>query len=465
MKTDLSRKAILGPALLASLLLLGCGDPVQRNIKRLEGTEEDREEAKMELTMAKRDAIEPLMRALADSSKPPRVRVDVAELLFRLYLREDDPRVFEALVRALADADPKVRAGVSTALGDMGRDEAIVPLVEALDGEQHEDVTYEILVALETLGMRGRGRRRLTIYDKLPEGGVERFVGILKHRLRSGNQKVHWKAREWLENFAEDIARDADQFVLKGDLQNAEKRYFDARDLVPDSKNINQKLGRFYYDSGNKQKGLETLTEHGMVAHARRLSPPPVIDGVLDDPCWKEAEVFTQFYQCIFSMAAYPTQGRSEAYVGYTQQSFFVAVKGYEPSTKTMAASLTERDSGVSRDDCTELYLDTNHDYSTYYQIIVNSLGTIFDQAVTSSGRDETWNGKYAVATAVEDTFWTCEIEIPFKELDDARVKKGTVWGFNVARVRIGNASEFGQWVPTYGAAHRPDRFGFLFFD
>ena len=41
----------------------------------------------------------------------------------------------------------------------------------------------------------------------------------------------------------------------------------------------------------------------------------------------------------------------------------------------------------------------------------------------------------------------------------------GGKWGFNVARVRIGNASEYGQWVPTYGNAHRPDRFGVLLFE
>ena len=30
---------------------------------------------------------------------------------------------------------------------------------------------------------------------------------------------------------------------------------------------------------------------------------------------------------------------------------------------------------------------------------------------------------------------------------------------------RIANASEYGQWVPTYGSALRPDRFGYLVFE
>lgn len=285
--------------------------------------------------------------------------------------------------------------------------------------------------------------------------------------MSEGSEKVQRKVREWLEVIAEEMAQKADQLVLKGDLEEAEKRYFDAKALVPDSKNINQKLGRFYFDNGDEQKGLDILTEYGMVAYAKRLYPPPVIDGVLDDPCWTKVKPLTTFYQCIDNMVAYPIEGKSEAYVGYAHGSLFVGIKGYEPSTKTLTAKRTKRDDWVPGDDCVEIFMDTNHDYKTYYQIIVNSLGTVLDvynAGDTRLGSPE-WNGEYTLVTKVEDTFWSFEIEIPFKPLGDAQVGRGTVWGFNVARVRIGNASEYGQWVPTYGLAHRPGRFGFLFFE
>jgi tetratricopeptide (TPR) repeat protein len=451
---------------LGALVVVGCGSKVERSIGDLGGTQEEREQAKMELALAKDDAIEPLIQALGDLSRPPKVRVDIAEVLFRVYLREDDPRILDALIQALQDGDPGVRAGVATALGDMRKDEAVPPLLDALEKEEDDNVTYEILVALEALGLQGWGGEAVVIFEKLPEGGAERFVRVLREELSGGSAKVQREAREWLEMLAEGIARKADQLVLKGDLQEAEKQYYEAKDLVPDSKNINQKLGKFYYDNGDEQKGLDILSEYGMVAYARKLSPPPVIDGVLDDPCWKKVKPFTQFYQCIYSMAAYPTEGRSEAYVGYTQDALFVATKGYEPSTKTMTANVTQRDGRVWIDDDVDIYLDTDHDYNTYYQIVINSLGAIYDKACSrGASMDAAWNANYAVATAVEDTFWTCEIGIPFKDLEHGQVKRGTLWGFNVCRVRIGNASEFGQWVPTYGYAHRPERFGFLFFE
>ena len=454
-------------AVVLAICLLGCGSKVERNIKKLEGSAEEREQAKMELTLAKQDAIEPLTRALGDVTKSPRVRRDITDVLFRLHVREEDPRILEALIPVLNDGDPTVRAGAATALGDMGKDKAISPLVDALEKEQDDEVIYQILVALETLGTQIlRWDLKLTS-EKMEKAEGERFVRFLKRKSGQGSEKVQRKVREWLETIAEEMARKADQLVLKGSLEEAEKRYFEAKALVPDSKNINYKLGRFYFDNDDEQKGLDIFTEYGMVAYAKRLSPAPIIDGVLDDPCWKPVKPLTTFYQGLQNMTAYPIKGKSEAYVGYANGSLFVGIKGYEPSTKTLTAREKRRDMDVHKDDCVEMQMDTNHDYRSYYHLIVNTLGTISD-SYNQGGRacgDPSWNGDYTIATAVEDTFWVCEIEIPFKQVGNPRVRRGTLWGFNVARVRIGNASEYGQWMPTYGTPHRPGRFGFLFFE
>ena len=69
------------------------------------------------------------------------------------------------------------------------------------------------------------------------------------------------------------------------------------------------------------------------------------------------------------------------------------------------------------------------------------------------------------IATVVGETHWTVEVEIPAAELHQSVIDPGDVWGFNAARARMPDAGEYGQWVPTYGNAHRPDRFGLLIFD
>ena len=68
------------------------------------------------------------------------------------------------------------------------------------------------------------------------------------------------------------------------------------------------------------------------------------------------------------------------------------------------------------------------------------------------------------MTTQVGEDFWSVEIGIAATQFDK-EISPGDVWGFNVARIRIANAAEYGQWVPTYGFALRPERFGFLIFN
>jgi len=277
------------------------------------------------------------------------------------------------------------------------------------------------------------------------------------------------KALEWLEIIAEEDTQQARSLELKADLDGAEAVLLAARELVPDSKNVNYKLGRFYYDNGQPEKGLDILSEFGLLLRPARLGRAPQIDGVLEEPAWEKVTPLTQFYQCIFKMRAYPIEGKAEAYVGHRDNVLYIGVKGYESSTDNLAAKAIQRDQQVHLDDCAEIFLDLNHDYQTYYQIIVNSLGTISDAQWDSAeqmgpGNNMEWNVECEVATQVEETFWTLEIAIPVAQFE-RQIKSGDIWGFNLARTRIANAAEYGQWTPTYGMALRPDRFGFLLFD
>ena len=89
----------------------------------------------------------------------------------------------------------------------------------------------------------------------------------------------------------------------------------------------------------------------------------------------------------------------------------------------------------------------------------------VTDDADGSYGEGRSWNADAEIAATVGDTFWVSEVAIPVAELKGAAFAPGDVWGFNVARVRIGRASEYAQWVPTYGYAERPDRFGYVVFE
>jgi|APSaa5957512622_1039677.scaffolds.fasta_scaffold07205_3 thioredoxin-like negative regulator of GroEL len=454
------------------LTLLACGDPVEKEIDRLiKGDGKEAETARMRLALAKSSAIEPLIAAFQDRSHPSDARVKMAEALFQLYIREKDERILETLTAGMEDQDRAVRLRVVAKLGDLGERKTIGLLIERLGLEADPDVRLEILIALEIMGMKSQMTSSDTQVgtDKLSDSERQQFTELLLAMARDPlPESLHLKVLEWLEIVAEEDSQEARNLELKADLEGAEKALLAARALVPDSKNINHKLGRFYYDNGQREKGLSILSEYGMLLRPARLAQPPAIDGVLEEPVWEDVEPLVSFYQCIFKMRAYPIQGRSEAYVGYRGNVLYIGIKGYESTTNNLAALVTERDQRVHEDDCVELFLDLDHDYTTYYQIVVNSLGTIadnqWDSSVQMSNGNSEWNGEYEIATKVEETFWTAEIAIPIAQFE-RRIEPGQIWGFNLARIRIANAAEYGQWVPTYGRALRPDRFGFILFD
>ena len=169
-------------------------------------------------------------------------------------------------------------------------------------------------------------------------------------------------------------------------------------------------------------------------------------------------------------LSARLVEGKAEAYLGYVDQTLYIGIKGYEePSTAGLVAKYTQRDADVWRDDCIEIFISPAHDYKTYYQLMVNSLGVLKDGYNDGSGThrfgDTAWSADFPLAASVEDQSWSVEIAIPAAFLHDSKISAGDVWGLNLGRTRIGNASEYGQWVPTYGFAHRPERFGFLVFE
>jgi len=237
-----------------------------------------------------------------------------------------------------------------------------------------------------------------------------------------------------------------------------------AKKLVPDGLNVNYKLGRLYFDQGEKEKGLEILNHYGYIIYVPKFETPPVIDGEIDEMVMEKAAKIDKFYKCLRDVySAKETEGKSKLYLGYTDEAFYIGTKGYEDFTKDLARKYKGRDSDAYKDDCWEIFLDTNHDYKTLYQIVVNCIGAVCDSDY--EGRvNRKWDGEYKVGAKIKDKFWIMEIAIPFKELDDTKVEKGTIWGFNINRFRA-NAGESCQWVPTYGAHHRPHLFGFLIFD
>ncbi len=195
------------------------------------------------------------------------------------------------------------------------------------------------------------------------------------------------------------------------------------------------------------------------LATVGKTDKPPAIDGKLDDACWQAGASAVLSNFVLPDMSALATV-QTEARLCYDAQKLYLGVRCEEPNIASLRAYSKTRDEAVWRDDCIEIFLDANHDRKSYYHVIVNSLGTIFD---ASEPGDESWNAAIEAKASVGDDSWTAELAIPFADLGGAP-EVGAIWGFNLGRERYAGEENLSIWSPTYAKFHEPDRFGEIVF-
>lgn len=194
------------------------------------------------------------------------------------------------------------------------------------------------------------------------------------------------------------------------------------------------------------------------VTATRATQNPPAIDGDLTDTCWQEhnSTRLTHFVTPEMARLADP---QTEALVCFDTDNLYIAVRCDEPKPDKLRMEQTERDGRIWQDDCVELFLDTNRDRRTFYQIVINAKGVVHDRG-PEAGVD--WDADLKVAANIGAKSWQIECAIPFADLDTV-AQSGDTWGFNVGRERKVQ-EELSLWSATGGDFRQPERFGDLVF-
>ena len=198
------------------------------------------------------------------------------------------------------------------------------------------------------------------------------------------------------------------------------------------------------------------LTERPSIG-ALAIDQPIVVDGRLDEPAWRRAEVGTDFRQREPREGA-PATERTEFSIAYTPTTLYVGLRASDREPGKIIAKEMERDSRIFQDDSLLLLLDTFHDRRNAYAFETNLNGARTDTLVTDEGRDLNleWDGIWSVASRRTAFGWAAEIAIPISTLRfDPQAR---AWGFNVQRY-IAHKREMTHWsglpreVSTLGQA------------
>jgi hypothetical protein len=198
---------------------------------------------------------------------------------------------------------------------------------------------------------------------------------------------------------------------------------------------------------------------HELTAVCTATDVPPVIDGTLDDTCWQEAgRVDSLTPHARVPGTDVPTVIRLCA----DPDALYIAFECWEPDTADLHANASERDGRLWEDDSVEIFLDTNRDLHTYYQIIINSRGVIFDQDTGAPGLPGPgWDGPVTAAARVLPDRWTAELKLAFNGLRLADAEGGT-WGANFARTSLRGGRSLYVWAPVRKNFGEPALFGRL---
>ena len=210
------------------------------------------------------------------------------------------------------------------------------------------------------------------------------------------------------------------------------------------------------------KSAAETATSGKKLFKVGLAKQPPKLDGVLDDACWKDAGRITDFITHLKPMAV-EIERPTTVLASADRDALYLAFECMEPTAAKdpIIAKGTGRDGNIWHDDIVEIFLDTNLDQQSYYQVAFNSRGTLFDQDFGLPGLPgESWNGPIEAAAKVGKDRWTAEVRIGFVGLRLAEAS-GRMWTGNFCRtsMRAGDRTLY-TWVKIKRNFGEPKLFG-----
>ena len=191
-----------------------------------------------------------------------------------------------------------------------------------------------------------------------------------------------------------------------------------------------------------------------VVATCPRAPAPPILDGNVTLDEWIQAGRLSPFV--LLHNEGLPREA-TDVRVMYDDEALYVAAILYDSDTDHLRADVTETDGEVYRDDCFELFIDAVGAGKSYVHVVVNSIGTRFDEMDGNREAAIVWNA----GVAVKAREWSVELSVPFTS--GRPPAEGSVWRIGAARYQA-RLEEYSSWNGFVDGFHEPARFGTMRF-
>jgi hypothetical protein len=169
---------------------------------------------------------------------------------------------------------------------------------------------------------------------------------------------------------------------------------------------------------------------HRVYSTNRLTGTAPVIDGRLDDACWKDVAGWSGGFTQLNPRYGATASRETEIKILYDEKNLYVAMRAHDDPVAQRARQLGNRDSFAG--DIMGVNFDSYHDQRTGFEFDLTAAGQKLDLVLYNNGWDTTWNAVWEGKVAHEADCWTAEFLIPFSQLRfDPR---NTVWGLHAWR-------------------------------
>ena len=201
---------------------------------------------------------------------------------------------------------------------------------------------------------------------------------------------------------------------------------------------------------------LETTKKSYYTTHLQ--SAIPMLDGILDDPCWDLVEWSSGFTQRSPIDNGAPTS-ETAFKILYDDKNLYIGFKCFDPSPDSIVSRMSRRDGFEG--DWVEINIDSYNDKRTAFSFTCSVSGVKGDEFISNNGNnwDSSWNPIWYLKTNVDEEGWTAEVRIPLSQLRFSNKQEQT-WGIQVTRRDFRNESRSvwqyipqnsGFWVSGFG--------------
>jgi len=186
--------------------------------------------------------------------------------------------------------------------------------------------------------------------------------------------------------------------------------------------------------------------------HAVKFDTPPIIDGIISEAVWRQADPITDFIQRE-PLNGQPSTVQTKVYIGFDQHNLYIAFRCYGDPELVTAKEMA-RDVSLQYDDRIQIVLDTYFDKRNAYWFQIGPRGSIGDAIVSENGAafNKAWDGLWTGKAQIHGEGWDTEMAIPFKTLGFD--KDSDQWGLKLIRNYMRN-EETGYWPVANLNTHR----------